>query len=620
VIKTVLALQAGVLPRTLHADEPSPHVDWSAGTVQLLTEPRDWPDTGRPRRGAVSSFGVSGTNAHVILEQPTAPAPVPPTGGGQLPAVPVVVSATTAPALRAQAAALLDHLSEDPAARLTDLGWSLATTRAALEHRAAIVATDLDEVRRSLTALRDDTTVPALTTDVTADGRIAVLFTGQGSQRAGMGRELYDAYPAYADAFDAVCAHLDTHLDRPIRDLVLDPAHADLLNRTEYTQPALFAVEVALFRLFAHWGIVPDYLAGHSIGELSAAHVAGVLDLADAAALVAARGRLMQALPDGGAMAAVQADEAEVLASLDGVDGRITVAAVNGPSSTVVSGDESSVEQVVAYWCDAGRRTRRLQVSHAFHSPHLDPMLGEFRRAATAVTYRPPQIPIVSTLTGHLATTAELTSPEYWVRHARDTVRFADAVLELHRHQVRTLLELGPDPVLAAMAEETLADQPGRAAIAVAALRGGHPEPLTVLTALARLQTRGADPDWAAVYAGSDARRTPLPTYAFQHQPYWLHSDPADVASSNTGHPLLHTATTLADTGEVLFTGRLATARQPWLTDHTVLGTAILPGTAFVEMAAHAADHVGCGQVEELTLEAPLVVPDARSAGGSVRR
>ena len=610
VIKTVLALRAGVLPRTLHADEPSPHVDWSAGTVRLLTERRDWPDTGRPRRGAVSSFGVSGTNAHVILEHPAAPAPVAPTGGGSLPAVPVTLSAATAPALRAQAAALLDHLTDEPAAHLTDLGWSLATTRAALDHRATIVATDLDEVRRSLTALRDDTTAPALSTDVTVDGRTAVLFTGQGSQRAGMGRELYDAYPVYADAFDAVCAHLDAHLDRSIRDLVLDPAHADLLDRTEYTQPALFAVEVALFRLFAHWGIAPDYLAGHSIGELSAAHVAGVLDLADAAALVAARGRLMQALPDGGAMAALQAGEAEVLAALDGVDGRITVAAVNGPTSTVVSGDEASVEQLVTHWRDTGRRAKRLQVSHAFHSPHLDPMLGEFRRAATAVTYHPPQIPIVSTLTGELATTAELTSPDYWVRHARETVRFADAVLALHQRQVRTLLELGPDPVLAAMAEEALADQPGRAAVAVAALRTGHPEPVTVLTALARLQTRGADPDWTAVYAGSDARRIPLPTYAFQHQPYWLRPDPADPADSGTGHPLLHTVTTLADTGEVLFTGRLATALQPWLTDHTVLGTAILPGTAFVEMAAHAADHAGCGQVEELTLEAPLVIPD----------
>ncbi|MEU7922100.1 type I polyketide synthase [Micromonospora zamorensis] len=610
VIKTVLALRAGVLPRTLHADEPSPHVDWSAGTVRLLTERRDWPDTGRPRRGAVSSFGVSGTNAHVILEHPATPAPVAPTGGGSLPAVPVTLSAATAPALRAQAAALLDHLTDEPATHLTDLGWSLATTRAALDHRATIVATDLDEVRLSLTALRDDTTAPALSTDVTVDGRTAVLFTGQGSQRAGMGRELYDAYPVYADAFDAVCAHLDAHLDRSIRDLVLDPAHADLLDRTEYTQPALFAVEVALFRLFAHWGIVPDYLAGHSIGELSAAHVAGVLDLADAAALVAARGRLMQALPDGGAMAALQAGEAEVLAALDGVDGRITVAAVNGPASTVVSGDEASVEQLVTHWRDTGRRAKRLQVSHAFHSPHLDPMLGEFRRAATAVTYHPPQIPIVSTLTGALATTAELTSPDYWVRHARETVRFADAVLALHQRQVRTLLELGPDPVLAAMAEETLADQPGRAAVAVAALRTGHPEPVTVLSALARLQTRGADPDWTAVYAGSDARRIPLPTYAFQHQPYWLRPDPADPADSGTGHPLLHTVTTLADTGEVLLTGRLATALQPWLTDHTVLGTAILPGTAFVEMAAHAADHAGCGQVEELTLEAPLVIPD----------
>ncbi|MEU1400354.1 type I polyketide synthase [Micromonospora zamorensis] len=610
VIKTVLALRAGVLPRTLHADEASPHVDWSAGTVRLLTERRDWPDTGRPRRGAVSSFGVSGTNAHVILEHPAAPAPVAPTGGGSLPAVPVALSAATAPALRAQAAALLDHLTDEPAVHLTDLGWSLATTRAALDHRATIVATHLDEVRLSLTALRDDTTAPALSTDVTVDGRTAVLFTGQGSQRAGMGRELYDAYPVYADAFDAVCAHLDAHLDRSVRDLVLDPAHADLLDRTEYTQPALFAVEVALFRLFAHWGIVPDYLAGHSIGELSAAHVAGVLDLADAAALVAARGRLMQALPDGGAMAALQACEAEVLAALDGVDGRITVAAVNGPTSTVVSGDEAAVEQLVTHWRDTGRRAKRLQVSHAFHSPHLDPMLGDFRRAATAVTYHPPQIPIVSTLTGELATTAELTSPDYWVRHARETVRFADAVLALHQRQVRTLLELGPDPVLAAMAEETLADHPGRAAVAVAALRTGHPEPVTVLSALARLQTRGTDPDWTAVYAGSDGRRIPLPTYAFQHQPYWLRPDPADSVDSGTGHPLLHTVTTLADTGEVLFTGRLATALQPWLTDHTVLGTAILPGTAFVEMAAHAADHAGCGQVEELTLEAPLVIPD----------
>jgi acyl transferase domain-containing protein/acyl carrier protein len=622
VIKTVLALRAGVLPRTLHADEPSPHVDWSAGTVQLLTEPRDWPDTGRPRRGAVSSFGVSGTNAHVILEQPGTPAPAAPAGGGELSVVPVALSARTAPALRAQAAALLDHLAGEPATDLTDFGRSLAVSRAALEHRAVIVATDLDDVRVNLTALRDDTAAPALSTDTTVDGRTAVLFTGQGSQRAGMGRELYAAYPVYADAFDAVCAHLDAHLDRPVRDLVLDPAHAGLLDRTEYTQPALFAVEVALFRLFEQWGIVPDYLAGHSIGELSAAHVAGVLDLADAAALVAARGRLMQALPEGGAMAAIQADEAEVLAALDGVTGRITVAAVNGPTSTVVSGDATAVDQVMAHWRDAGRRTKRLQVSHAFHSPHLDPMLGEFRRAATAVTYQPPRIPIVSTLTGELATTAELTSPDYWVRHARETVRFADAVLTLHRLQVRTLLELGPDPVLAAMAEETLtgqADRSGRSAIAVAALRSGHPEPVTVLTALARLQTRGTDPDWTAVFAGTGSRVVPLPTYPFQRSHFWLRPDPADAAAAGTGHPLLHTVTTVAHTGEVLFTGRLATALQPWLTDHTVLGTAILPGTAFVEMAAHAADHAGCGQVEELTLEAPLAIPDGAGTRLQVR-
>jgi malonyl CoA-acyl carrier protein transacylase/short-subunit dehydrogenase/aryl carrier-like protein len=567
----------------------------------------------------VSSFGVSGTNAHVILEQPGAPG-VPPTGDRTpLPAVPVPLSARTAAGLRAQADALLTHLRDTPGADLADLGWSLATTRAALEHRATVVATDTDDLTRGLAAVRAGGTAPGLVSDVAADGRTAVLFTGQGSQRAGMGRDLYTAFPAYADAFDAVCAHLDTHLDRSIRDLVLTPGDGTLLDRTEYTQPALFAVEVALFRLFEHWGVTPGHVAGHSIGELSAAHVAGVLDLADAAALVAARGRLMQALPDGGVMTAVQATEEEVTASFAGITGRIAVAAVNGPASVVVSGDADAVGAVTEHWHRAGRRTKRLPVSHAFHSPHLDPMLGEFRRAAAAVTYAPPRIPVVSTLTGRPATAEELTSPDYWVRHAREAVRFCDAVRWMQEHQVVTLLELGPDAVLTAMAEDCFTDQPGPAPAAVAALRSGHPEPVAVLTALARLQVRGADPDWAAVHAGTGARPVALPTYAFQRTHHWLRPDPADAGAGATGHPLLHTVTTLADTGETLFTGRLSPRLQPWLTDHTVLGTAVLPGTAFVEMAAQAADHTGCGQVEELTLEAPLVVADGAGTALQVR-
>ncbi|PRY01755.1 type I polyketide synthase [Allonocardiopsis opalescens] len=630
VIKMVQAMRHGVLPRTLHAEAPSSQVDWSAGTVELLTGPRAWAAEGRPRRAGVSSFGISGTNAHVIIEQAPAEEPAdtaaePAAGAPAVPpVVPVLVSGRGERGLAAQAGRLADFLAEQADAGLPDVAAALVTTRSLLDHRGAVVAADRAEAVAGLRALAAGEPHPGLVRGAAREGGLAVVFSGQGSQRLGMGRELHAAFPVFADAFDELCGAFDGPLAAALAEagaaslrelLWAEPGgpHEGLVDQTLYTQAGLFAFEVALFRLLESWGVRPDFLAGHSIGEISAAHVAGVLSLADACALVAARGRLMQALPDGGVMVAVQAAEDTVLPFLAGAEDRVGIAAVNGPASVVVSGDREAVAGIAARLAESGHKTRPLRVSHAFHSPLMEPMLAEFAAAIGGLSFQAPRVPVVSNVTGAVAGD-EIATPDYWVEHVRAAVRFGDGVRTLHDQGVRTFLEVGPDSVLAAMGPPNLPEE--AEARFTAAARRDRDEVRQAVTALAELHARGARVDWSPLLPEA-AGPVELPTYAFQRQRYWLDSpgaaaaDPARLGQAAAGHPVLGAVVAAPDGGAVTLTGRISLDTHPWLAEHRVHGTVLVPGTALVELAVRAGDEAGCGVLAELALEAPLVVRDA---------
>ncbi|ATL33041.1 type I polyketide synthase [Streptomyces formicae] len=615
VIKMVQAMRHGELPRTLHADSPTPHVDWPSGRVELLTAARPWPEPGRPRRAGVSAFGIGGTNAHVILEEaPDDRAEIPRRASSTWSA-PWLLSAADAPALRAQARRLASHVADGTRVLTADVARSLTVSRSALAHRALVPADD-DPTRMldALGALAEGRDAPGVVRGLAAPQlRTALLFTGQGAQRPRMGAELRAAFPVFAEAFDEVCRHLDDHLPHPLSSvLAAEPGSPDatLVDRTDFAQAGLFAFEVALFRLVESWGVRADHLVGHSVGELAAAHVAGVLDLPDAARLVAARGRLMQGLPDGGAMVALDAPEDEVrfaIAELE--DDQVAIASVNGPRSVVVSGAAGAVLAVATAFEARGRRAVRLRVSHAFHSPLVEPMLDDFLRVAREVTFHLPRIPIVSTVTGRPADAAELCSPEYWVRHARRPVRFADAVRTLADDGVSAYLELGPGPVLTAAGTDCLATpaSDGGSVLAVAT-RGGEHEPETLLSAVSRLHVAGAAVDWASVYASSDARHVDLPTYPFQRQRYWLDAPRTTAADAP---PLLGPAFPVPGTARTVLSGLLSLPTHPWLADHVVAGRVIVPATVFVEMAVRAGDAVDRGTVDDLVILRPLALPDA---------
>jgi acyl transferase domain-containing protein len=617
-IKMMMAMRHETLPRTLHVTEPTPQVDWSSGAVRLLTEEQPWPvREDAPRRAAVSSFGISGTNAHVVLEEPPAE-PAPETAAADTPGAdtagernaPVAwpLSAASETALRGQAERLRRQLAAEPAPRPADIARSLAATRAGFPHRAVVIGRDREELLSRLAGFAGGTDTPGVPHG-TAAGRAGsvFLFTGQGGQRLGMGRELSEVFPVFAGALDEVCAALDPHLERPLREVMWAAEGSEAaasLDRTCYTQPALFAYQVAVFRLLASLGVSPGKVAGHSVGEIAAAHVAGVWDLADAARMVAVRGRLMDRLPAGGAMVAIAAGPDEVAPTLAGREHLVQIAAVNSPADVVVSGDEDTCLEIAGRWAERGRRTTRLTVSHAFHSPLMAPMTEEFAAELATLTFRTPTLPREV----NLGPGRDWTDPAYWVDQICGRVGFADMAGRLEAAGVGVHLEIGPRPVLSGMVRATLTGD----ATVTAVSRRSMPEPEALLTGLGEAYAAGVPVDWTALAPGG--RVVELPTYAFDRERYWLlrpppRSDAGALGLTALPHPLLGAVVELAD-GGLVATGRFGAADLPWMADHAVAGTPIVPATALLDAVAEAATRSGLGRIEELTFEAPLALPE----------
>ncbi|HZC51439.1 MAG TPA: acyltransferase domain-containing protein, partial [Mycobacterium sp.] len=612
VIKMVQAIQHGVIPQTLHVDVPTPHVDWSAGAVSLLTESQPWPAGDGPRRAGVSSFGISGTNAHVIIEQ--APAlesesvAAQPDGA----ATAWVLSARSERALANQAKRLLTRVDADVDLTPADVGWSLVTTRPVFDHRAVVVGADRDDLISGLIELAaGEPGAGPVVGRAQAGGKTAFVFPGQGSQWLGMGRQLYERFPAFAEAFDEAVTALDPHLRLPLRQVIWG-GDAALLESTEFAQPALFAVEVALAALLRHCGVVPDVVTGHSVGEIAAAHVAGAISLADAARVVAGRGRLMAALPAGGVMVAVAAGESEVAPLLTEA---VSIAAINAPNGVVISGAQQPVDTASDRLAESGRRVHRLAVSHAFHSALMEPMLDEFAQLLDGISAAPPRIALVSNLTGQLAGDG-YGSAQYWVDHVRQPVRFVDGVRAAESLGADAFVEVGPGRGLTAAVEQSLTAE---RAVSVVTQAKDRPEAESLLAALGRLFARGVGVDWPAALGGG--RRVDLPTYGFVRQRFWLpygavgSADVRGAGLMHAGHPLLSAVVERPDSGGVVLTGSVSVVDFPWLADHVVDGVMLFPGAGFVELALRAGDEVGCSVLEELTLLAPLVLP----ATGGVR-
>lgn len=545
-IKAVLMVERGSLLPSGGFTEPNPAIPFTELGLRVVDELQEWPVVaGRPRRAGVSSFGFGGTNAHVIVEEAgsvgadtvSGRADVGGSGGG---VVAWVISGKTASALAAQAGRLGRYVRARPALDVVDVGYSLVSTRSVFDHRAVVVGQTRDELLAGLAGVVAGRPEAGVVCGVGKQaGKTAFVFAGQGSQWLGMGSELYAAYPVFAEALDAVVDELDRHLRYPLRDVIWGHDQ-DLLNTTEFAQPALFAVEVALYRLLMSWGVRPGLVLGHSVGELAAAHVAGALCLPDAAMLVAARGRLMQALPAGGAMFAVQAREDEVAPML-GHD--VSIAAVNGPASVVISGAHDAVSAIADRLRGQGRRVHRLAVSHAFHSALMEPMIAEFTAVAAELSVGLPTIPVISNVTGQLVAD-DFASADYWARHIRAVVRFGDSVRSAHCAGASRFIEVGPGGGLTSLIEASLADAQ---IVSVPTLRKDRPEPVSVMTAAAQGFVSGMGLDWASAFSGYRPKRVELPTYAFQHQKFWLApapsvSDPTaagQIGASDGGAELL---------------------------------------------------------------------------------
>jgi acyl transferase domain-containing protein len=599
-IKMVEALQHGMLPKTLHVAEPTPHVDWADGGLALLTEPRSWPETGRPRRAGVSSFGISGTNAHVILE---AAAPERAIGPGSSGPLPLVLSAKSAAALRQLAAGLAESARSEPEGGIAAIGAALATTRTAFDNRAVVVAADPAEAARGLNAIARCEDAPNVVSGtVQPRGGTVFVFPGQGSQWAGMAVELLDSASVFGERVlecERVMAPL---VDWSLTEVLRGAPGAPPLDRVDVVQPALFAVMVALAELWASFGVRPDAVVGHSQGEIAAACVTGALSLPDAVRVVVLRSRALVPLAGSGGLVSVPLPAARVAADMARWDGSLSIATINGPATTVVAGDRAPLDELLATYAEEGVRARRIQVDYASHSPHVEPIRAEILASLADIRPQATKTAFYSTVTAERIDTAEL-GPEYWYRNIRETVRFEHATRMLQAAGYRTYIEVSPSPVLTAAIQDTLAD---RAATVIGSLRRGQGGWRRFHTSLAEAHVCGGPVDWSAAFPGVRPRPERLPTYPFQRSGYWLTPGTTDGHGLDAvDHPLLDAAVDLADGDRLVLTGRVSARDQRWLADHAVAGTVLFPGTAFVDLALWAVGRVG-RTVEELTLENPL--------------
>ncbi|MGA6170676.1 type I polyketide synthase [Streptomyces sp. NPDC012600] len=619
VIKSVLAIRHGVMPRTLHIDRPSPGVDWTEGAVSLLTEAAPWPETGRPRRAGVSSFGASGTNAHVILEQaPAAPtaAPDKPVDPSAAPepvpaAVPWILSARTPDALRAQAAALHERVVAEPGLSVVDVGHSLAVGRSRFAERAVVVGADRDELLAGVAALsRGDRSAGVVVGGGQPPGRSVLVFPGHGTQWVGMAAELLGESEVFAERMAECGRALEPYVDWSLTEAL---GSERLLARVDVVQPVLWAVMVSLAEVWRSFGVVPDAVVGHSQGEIAAACVAGGLSLEDGARVVALRSRAVGELAGRGGMASVPLPVDVVRERIAPWAGRLSVAAVNGPSSTVISGDADPVAALVEELLEEGVWASRIEVDYASHSPHVAEIRERLLSDLDGITPLPGAVPYYSSVTGGLLDTKAL-DVEYWYRNLRQTVEFEQATRSLLAAGHRVFIEVGPQPALMYGIEDTATDAGAPETLVLDTLRRGAGGLRRFRTALAGAHVRGLRVDWERLFAGTGARRVDLPTYAFQRRRYWLDALPADRDPAATGqsavdHPLLGAEVDLPDDAGTLFTGRISPATHPWLADHAVAGAVIVPGAALVELAAYVGRRLGCALVEELTLAAPLLLP-----------
>jgi rifamycin polyketide synthase module 7/8 len=617
VIKMVQALRHGVLPPTLHAQEPTTEVDWSVGAVELLTEAREWPRAGRPRRAGVSSFGISGTNAHLILEEaPGEPvsAEEPLTPG----VLPLVVSARSAGSLAGQAGRLAAFIEDSGEVPLASVAGALVSGRALLGERAVVVAGSDEEALAGLKALACGETAAGVVTGKVAasgvPGKLVWVFPGQGSQWAGMGRELLDSSPVFAERVAECAAALARWVDWSLVDVLRGDAEPELLERVDVLQPASFAVMVGLAAVWSSVGVVPDAVVGHSQGEIAAACVAGALSLEDAARVVASRSQAIATKLSGrGGMASVALSEDDAAARLAPWADRVDVAAVNGPCSVVIAGDAQALSEALETLESQGVRVRRVAVDYASHTWHVEDIRDTLAETLSGITAQAPVVPFFSTVTGGWLADAGVVDGEYWYRNLRQQVRFGPAVAELAGQGHGVFVEVSAHPVLVQPITE-IADERDAYVVVTGSLRREDGGPRRLLSSMAELFVRGVAVDWTGLVPRTSTRAD-LPTYAFDHRHYWLHATEAPTDAASLGqvaadHPLLGAVVPLPQSDGLVFTSRLLLRTHPWLADHMIGGVVLVPGAALVELAVRAGDEAGACVLEELVVEAPLVVPE----------